>query len=146
MGVLALDLAWEWLRPTGLPEAQRIVPPEMPIAVDTVKPALDSLLKSNIFNEARGPVETGEPAEEVAEVEVQQEAVPGEFSEWRLVGVAREGIRSFAVVATQPGDKTKIYRTGDQLPGGEILVDILPFGVQVEQMGEYESRYLFGKE
>ena len=149
-GLVVVSVLWAWVMPVSMPEAREVLPTDAPAErTPGSEGLLDAIFASNLFSQGRGPMVMAEPEPEAPPPPpVQEKPKEDAIVTWRLAGVSYEGRQTLAVVVAQQGgqSRTEVYFPGDTLPGGERLVKVMPFGIQLEKSGEYENRYLFGKE
>ena len=145
-------LLWQWSQPYPMPDSQNVIPPELPVAPSHDNAGLlERLIKHNLWDKNRGLLgagaETNTSKDSKASKQQQADAEKArkaeQYADWRLMGVSVEGGKQLAVISA--GDEITTYQSGEQLPDGTKIIQVMPYGVRVIKLGKEQSVYLFGK-
>lgn len=142
--VIVLVCAWQWLRPLQLPEAQRILPDELPRQNDgRDSSALDRILAKNLFDPAREALAQDEAASS-GSADSDNDIVGSAPESWKLLGISKAGDESVAVIDV--GGRVERLSPGDLLPDGAELKRIDVYGIEYTKEGVDGRASLFGKD
>lgn len=138
-------LLWKWSQPYSTPDVSSIPPPELPV-VSSINGngLLAEILSHNLWDKERGllSVKDDQQTAQSANEQPSDAQLPAGNQLWTLLGVSNNK-RSFAVI--QMDGQIKKYYLGEQLPDGAKLIQIMPYGINIERLGKDEHVYLFGK-
>ncbi len=138
-------LLWKWSQPYSTPDVPNITPPDLPV-VSSINgnSLLAELLSHNLWDKKRGllNIKDDQQTAQSGNEQPLEAALPGSNQLWALLGVSNNK-RSFAVI--QIDGQIKKYYLGEQLPDGAKLIQIMPYGINIERLGKDEHVYLFGK-
>ncbi len=143
--VIAITLI-RLLLPYGMEDKKNILPEVYSLkADDDTVGYLSAILENNLWDEKRGRLELTTDIDNTTQVDAESPIEPQFLSDssLQLLGVSRGEGEFFAVIESTDGIKR--YASGEVLPDGSQVEEVLEYGVRISKSGQHEQLYLFGK-
>jgi len=134
--IIVAHAAWQWTH-FSLPVLQHAeVPPAAPVVAKRSQ-QLNTLLDHNLWDKLRGASKQQANAEQAAN--------KAKVVTWLLKGiVSRQHHVPVALITSDT--HAKLYRQGDTLPDGSLLIQVMQRGILVTKDGKQRHVYLFKNE